>query len=477
VAFSTGVEWLEAVDPASGRTYWFNPVSHETSWTAPVAAAVLKPEDRSFAVLAALEKRAIWLCAYSIYHANMVRPNRDGVKVGGHQASSSSLATVLTALYFKGLRPQDRVAVKPHAGPIFHAIQYMCGKQSVEKLQGLRSFGGAQSYPSITKDDIDVDYSTGSVGLGAAATLFGAIFQDYLIGRGLAPLPIPGSGGAVPSEAPARYIALVGDAELDEGNVYEAVGVHARHGSASLHRLTPPLPAHPSQLYEGNKQELRNNWWFIDYNRQSLDRMSPDGSWRGIDKMFRANGWRVITLKYGAKLERAFDVAGPQLRRWLNETSNDAFGVLSSGGGAEFRAHLLGWIARETASSSTIVRPQLEQLQRWLGGADDNSLLETVTNLGGHDMVTVLKAIDLASKDDIPTCFICYTIKGHGLGPVAGHRDNHGMQMNSTQVRLPVIRRPYSNILTPTTAFSLVVIASHQCFDSLRWVSSASVQV
>lgn len=373
----------------------------------------------------------------------------------------------------------------------FHAIQYMCGKQSVEKLQRLRSFGGAQSYPSITKDDIDVDYSTGSVGLGAAATLFGAIFQDYLIGHGLAPLPIPGSGRAAEHEAPARYIALVGDAELDEGNVYEALyeGNKQQVCGACADMDARRLPrAHASPPFVAPPPQLRNNWWFIDYNRQSLDRMSPDGSWRGIDKMFRANGWRVITLKYGAKLDRAFDVAGPQLRRWLNETSNDAFGVLSSGGGAEFRAHLLSWIAKEVASSSTIVRPQLEQLERWLGGADNNSLLETVTNLGGHDIETVLKAIDLASKDSIPTCFICYTIKGHGLGPVAGHRDNHGMQMNATQVRWPAfLRRPslrQSDSLTLTTAFSVVAIIvplKCQCdfvsrFDSLRWASSASGQ-
>jgi pyruvate dehydrogenase E1 component len=426
-ALSSSTAWEEATDPSSGKTYWWNKETQETSWEPPPPTrwnSAPKPvpvTPQHVKTLRALEKRAIWLSAYTIYHANMIRPSRDGVKVGGHQASSTSLATILTALYFSALRPQDRVAVKPHAGPIFHAIQYMCGKQTREKLENFRSLGGVQSYPSITKDDVDVDFSTGSVGLGAAATMFSSIFQDYLIGRGLAPLGIPGSAppsstSSGPSDDPtARYIALVGDAELDEGSVYEA-------------------------LYEGQKHGIKNNWWFIDYNRQSLDRMSADGSWRGIDKMFRSNGWRVLTLKYGATLERAFEEAGPKFRGWLNDVTNDEYGVLSSGGGSAFRASIETWmasdaaVAGDTTPNAALARPQLAVLTRWLSEVDDETLLATCTNLGGHDIQTVLKAIELASKDDIPTCFICYTIKGHGLGPVAGHRDNHGMQMNAKQI-------------------------------------------
>jgi anti-sigma regulatory factor (Ser/Thr protein kinase) len=131
-------------------------------------------------LLRELERKVLWLSAWTIHHANHVRPNRDGLKVGGHQASCASLATVMTALYFSVLRPEDRVAVKPHASPVFHAIQYLFGHQTREKLERFRALGGAQSYPSRTKDVDDVDFSTGSVGLGVAMTLFSSIVQDYV---------------------------------------------------------------------------------------------------------------------------------------------------------------------------------------------------------------------------------------------------------------------------------------------------------
>ena len=186
--------------------------------------------------LRALERKVLWLSTWMIHNANHLRPGRDGLKVGGHQASCASLATLMTALYFDVLRPQDRVAVKPHASPIFHAIQYLLGRQARERLERFRAFGGAQSYPSRTKDSDDVDFSTGSVGLGVAITLFASLVQDYLRLKQL-----------VPDDRPAgRMIALAGDAELDEGNVFEA-------------------------LLEGWKHDVRNVWWIIDYNRQSLD--------------------------------------------------------------------------------------------------------------------------------------------------------------------------------------------------------------
>src|SRR6266568_8174863 len=138
-----------------------------------------EPPDK-IACLRALERKILWLSTWMIHNANHLRPNRDGLKVGGHQASSASVATLMTALYFDVLRPQDRVAVKPHASPVFHAIQYMLGQQSLDKLQQFRAFGGAQSYPSRTKDTDDVDFSTGSVGLGVALTSFAALVQEYL---------------------------------------------------------------------------------------------------------------------------------------------------------------------------------------------------------------------------------------------------------------------------------------------------------
>src|ERR1700681_3896582 len=123
-------------------------------------------------LLAEIERKVLWLASWTIHYANHVRENTDGLKVGGHQASSASLATIMTALYFPTLRPQDRVAVKPHASPNFHAIQYLLGKQTREKLENFRGYKGAQSFPARTKDSGGVDFSTGSVGLGVAQTLF-----------------------------------------------------------------------------------------------------------------------------------------------------------------------------------------------------------------------------------------------------------------------------------------------------------------
>jgi len=132
------------------------------------------------AILGELERKVLWLATWTIHYANHLRDSADGLKVGGHQASSASLATIMTALYFRVLRPQDRVAVKPHASPNFHAIQYLLGKQTRERLENFRAFKGAQSYPSRTKDADDGDFSTGSVGLGVAQTLFSSLVQDYV---------------------------------------------------------------------------------------------------------------------------------------------------------------------------------------------------------------------------------------------------------------------------------------------------------
>src|ERR671938_1842101 len=228
------------------------------------------PRDPRLPFLAELERKVLWLSTWMIHNANHLRDNRDGLKVGGHQASSASLSTIMTALYFAVLRPEDRVAVKPHASPVFHAIQYLFGRQTRDKLENFRGFKGAQSYPSRTKDSDDVDFSTGSVGLGVAQTLFASLVQDYVRGHGWG-LDRP----------EGRMIALVGDAELDEGNVFEA-------------------------LLEGWKQGLRNCWWIIDYNRQSLDAVVREDLWARYEELFRAFGWDVIILKYGELMQQAF---------------------------------------------------------------------------------------------------------------------------------------------------------------------------
>ncbi|HLJ64999.1 MAG TPA: 1-deoxy-D-xylulose-5-phosphate synthase N-terminal domain-containing protein, partial [Stellaceae bacterium] len=339
------------------------------------------------ALLTALERKVLWLSSWMIHHANHIRVNRDGLKVGGHQASSASVATLLTALYLDVLRPEDRVAVKPHASPVFHAIEYLLGRQSLEKLQGFRALGGAQSYPSRTKDGGAVDFSTGSVGLGVAMTSFAALVQDYVRLKGMVDARQP----------PGRMVAVVGDAELDEGNVFEA-------------------------LLEGWKHEVRHLWWVIDYNRQSLDAVVNDRLFTRIDQLFHMMGWRVVTLKYGKRLEAVFrGPDGGALRDWIDACPNSLYGALVYKGGP-------GWRQRLTADLG--VRPGIKA---FLAAHDDETLAEIMTNLGGHDMETVLEAFHGAGLDEVPTCFIAYTIKGKGL-PFAGHKDNHAGLMNEAQM-------------------------------------------
>ena len=337
-------------------------------------------------LLRELERKVLWLSAWTIHHANHLRPNRDGLKVGGHQASCASLATVLSALYFSVLKPEDRIAVKPHASPVFHAIQYLFGHQTQQKLENFRALGGAQSYPSRTKDVDDVDFSTGSVGLGVAMTLFSSIVQDYVRLKQLSP-----------SERPTgRMVALVGDAELDEGNIFEA-------------------------LLEGWKHDVRNLWWVIDYNRQSLDGVVNDRLFGRIGEMFELVGWRVVTLKYGKLLETAFaQPDGGQLRQWIDDCPNSLYSALVFKGGA-------GWREALTRDLN-----QYPGIRRILDQHDDEALHRLMTNLAGNDMQAVVDAFE-GVNDDTPTCFIAYTIKGQGL-PFAGHKDNHSGLMTLEQM-------------------------------------------
>jgi pyruvate dehydrogenase E1 component len=337
------------------------------------------------AALGALEKKVLWLASWTIHHANYLRENVDGLKVGGHQASSASLATIMTALYFQILRPQDRVAVKPHASPIYHAIQYLLGRQTRENLEAFRGYKGAQSYPSRTKDADGVDFSTGSVGLGVAQTLFSSLVQDYVRAHGWG-LDRP----------EGRMIALVGDAELDEGNIFEA-------------------------MLEGWKQGLRNCWWIIDYNRQSLDAVIREGLWSRYEALFRAFGWDVVILKYGALLEAAFtEPGGELLRQWIDQCPNQLYSALVFQGGAAWRKHLLGDFGAQTPTAQLIARRSDEELSRLM------------TNLAGHDLPTLIESFGSIDHDR-PTCFICYTVKGFGL-PFAGHKDNHAGLMTEKQM-------------------------------------------
>ena len=343
------------------------------------------PNTGELDILRELEKKVLWLASWTIHSANHLRGNVDGLKIGGHQASSASLATIMTALYFRTLRPQDRVAVKPHASPIFHAIQYLLGRQSRQKLEDFRGYKGAQSYPSRTKDSDDVDFSTGSVGLGVAQTLFSSLVQDYVRAHGWG------------LERPeARMIALVGDAELDEGNIFEAI-------------------------LEGWKQGLRNCWWIIDYNRQSLDAVIREGLWARYEKLFQAFGWDVVILKYGSLLEEAFrQPGGETLRRWIDNCPNQLYSALVFQGGAAWRKRLLDEIGDQ------------DPVIRLIKARSDAELHRLMTNLAGHDLPTLIEAFSQVDHDR-PICFIAYTIKGFGL-PFAGHKDNHAGLMTAAQM-------------------------------------------
>ncbi len=346
-------------------------------------ASAMKPHD--LAILAELERKVLWLATWTIHHANHLRENGDGLKVGGHQASSASLATIMTALYFHTLRPADRVAVKPHAAPNFHAIQYLLGRQNRDKLENFRGYKGAQSYPSRTKDADDVDFSTGSVGLGVAQTLFSALAQDYVRAHGWG-LDRP----------EGRMIALLGDAELDEGNIFEAI-------------------------LEGWKQGLRNCWWIVDYNRQSLDAVVREGLWQRYENLFRNFGWDVVVLKYGSLQQAAFaEPGGEVLRQWIDRCPNQLYSALVFQGGAAWRKRLLDEIGDQGP------------VARLIEACSDDELARLMNNLGGHDLAAIIDAFDQVDHDR-PVCFIAYTIKGFGL-PFAGHKDNHAGLMTPAQM-------------------------------------------
>jgi len=343
-------------------------------------AGAIPPEELQ--ALESVQRRVLWLAAMMVHQANHVRPNPDGTKVGGHQASSASLVTVLTALYFRFLRPGDRVSVKPHASPVFHAIQYLLGRLPQRYLPELRAFGGLQAYPSRSKDPDAPDFSTGSVGLGAVAPAFAALAQRY---------------AAAHFDAPdtRRFVALVGDAELDEGNIWEAV-------------LDPAL--------DGLGQLL----WIVDLNRQSLDRVVPGIRAAHLKRLFAESGWRVLEAKYGRQLQALFArPGGAALRERIDGMANEEYQALIRLPGAELRPRLVAGDAK---------------LARLLGSVSDDELPGVLANLGGHDMEELLDVLAAADAEPRrPTIVFAYTIKGWGL-PIAGHPLNHSMLLSPEQI-------------------------------------------
>ncbi|WP_442785289.1 transketolase-like TK C-terminal-containing protein [Amycolatopsis sp. H20-H5] len=327
-----------------------------------------------------MQDRVLWLSTAIIDHANRVRPNPSGLKVGGHQASSASMVSIMTALWFSQLRAEDRVSVKPHASPVLHAINYLLGELDQRYLSTLREFGGLQSYPSRSKDPDPVDYSTGSVGIGATAPIWGAVARRYVEAT---------VGGA----GTGRQYSLVGDAELDEGAIWEAV-------------LDPMV------------NELGEVVWIVDLNRQSLDRVVPNIGATRLQGMFDAAGWQVLTVKYGRLLQDLFDQPGGEaLRRRIDEMSNPEYQRLLRCTPAQQRERLTG---------------EDEQLRSLLGSLDDETLRDAVRNLGGHDLSALLDAFD-SIDDTRPTVIFAYTLKGFGLAS-EGHPQNHSSLLTAGQL-------------------------------------------
>ncbi|WP_231515353.1 transketolase-like TK C-terminal-containing protein [Herbidospora cretacea] len=331
-------------------------------------------------VLEAVERRVLWLSMAIVHHANRVRPNRTGLKVGGHQASSASMVSIMTELWFRHLRPEDRVSVKPHASPVLHAVNYLLGGLDRRYLTTLREFGGLQSYPSRAKDPDQVDYSTGSVGIGATAPIWGALARRYVDS-------MTSGGGA------GRQYSLVGDAELDEGAVWEAIG--------------DPMVAGLGEIV-----------WIVDLNRQSLDRVVPALGAPRLQGMFAAAGWQVITVKYGALLESLFEQEGGEaLRARIDAMPNPEYQRLLRCTPGQLRERLPAG------------DPGIDTLLKTL---DDDTLTRAIRNLGGHDFPALNEAF-AAIDDTRPTVIFAYTIKGHGLA-VEGHPQNHSSLLTAEQL-------------------------------------------
>lgn len=334
-------------------------------------------------VLDHIQNRVLWLSTRMIDFANNDRPNLDGIKVGGHQASSASLVTVLTSLYFNYLDSEDRISIKPHASPVFHSIQYLLGNLDESYLRTLREAGGLQSYPSRTKDPDRVDFSTGSVGLGAVAPLFAAVTRQYVDSH-FGPRP------------KSRFISVIGDAELDEGNIWEA--------------LADPATAN-----------LGNVMWIVDFNRQSLDRIIPGvriAQWRA---QFEAAGWHVKEVKYGSKLQNVFEEPGSEVFKiWFDEIPNEQYQSLFGLTPQEARIRFL-----EGAPDG---------VTQFLEKHKDEELFEILTDLGGHDIASLLEAFkECDGVEDKPSVVFAYTIKGWHL-PIAGDKRNHSAQISKKQI-------------------------------------------
>jgi len=329
-----------------------------------------------------IASRVLWLSTAMIHHANRIRPNPSGLKVGGHQASSASMVGIMTSLYFGALRADDRVSVKPHASPVLHSINYLLGELDERYMTTLREFGGIQSYPSRTKDPDPVDFSTGSVGIGATAPIWAAFARRYIH-------TVFGGAGT------GRHYSLVGDAELDEGAIWEAV-------------MDPTV------------QEMGEIVWIVDMNRQSLDRVVPYIASERLQAMFAAAGWQVLTVKFGKLLENLFGRPGGEaLRARILTMPNPEYQRLLRCSADELRTRLPG------------TGPEAADVAALIADLDDTTLMRAIGNLGGHDLAT-MRDVYGQIDDSRPTVILAYTVKGYGL-PIQGHPQNHSSLLTAEQ--------------------------------------------
>ena len=337
--------------------------------------------DTGGAVLQEIEKRVLWLAVRMVDWANRERGLE--IKRGGHQASSASLVSVMTALWFGHISGSDKVAVKPHASPVYHAIKYLTGELDRSYLTRLRNLGGLQAYPSRTKDPDVADFSTGSVGLGAVAPLFAAAARRYVETK------------FGPRE-PSRFIALLGDAELDEGNVWEAIAEPALTG-------------------------LGNVMLVVDANRQSLDRVVPDIAVGRMAGAFAAAGWHVAQAKYGRRLQGLFArPGGAALKEHIDAMPNEQYQSLFRLAGTDLRSQFLEGAGRGAAES--------------IAGVADEDLPSVVHDLAGHDLSELIDCFRACDAErSRPSVVFAYTIKGYGL-PFAGDPLNHAALLTPAQI-------------------------------------------
>ncbi|MGN6577456.1 MAG: transketolase-like TK C-terminal-containing protein [Nocardioides sp.] len=343
-------------------------------------ARVAKADLRT---LREVSQRVLWLSTSIVDAANRGRPNATGVKVGGHQASSASLVDIMVALWFHELTANDRVSVKPHASPVLHAINYLLGDLDRSYLTTLRAKGGLQSYPSRLKDPDTVDFSTGSVGIGATAALWAAMAQRYARSH-FAGTPRAG-----------RFVSILGDAELDEGAIWEAVA------DPSVARLGELL-------------------WIVDLNRQSLDRVVPDIQIERLQGMFTAAGWQVVTLKWGRLISELFDrPGGGEFRHRLEAMPNEEYQRMLRADAVELPQRILA------AGGS-------EALQGLIRSLEPGTLVAAIRDLGGHDLGLLAETFGAADQYR-PTVVFAYTVKGRGL-PTEGHPNNHSALLTESQM-------------------------------------------